>query len=725
MKKVFIITVCLFLPLSTILAQQDTIDYYSLSLEELMNIQIVSASKKSESLFDAALSASVLTHEEIKNAGITSIPEALRLIPGVIVREQTNGNYDIHIRGLDNVPPNSLILSSINTTTLVMINNRPVYNYMQGGTFWESLPIDLNDVDKIEVVRGPSSTLYGPNAVSGVINIITRKVEKDGLSVNGTAQLGSQNTSIANTSVEYKFNSKFDIGLSGNMQLRGRDTWFFDENTGTWVNSTAELSFGNTETFYAHPDQSLRKYGVNAFANYNASGQARFSLMAGLQDSYALVTHFDTSPTNITASSTESKYVDLHASTYGFTTQVSYTTARQDPSVGMSGSTYDYQVTDASIEYEVNAAGISIKPGFTYRSAAYDDSRYWDVANGEGVLGGKRTIETLGGSVRFDTKLLNDKLRLTGGIRMDKFTHPDKWFTSYQAAASYKLNERNLFRVVYSKAYRSPFMFDTFLHYESRTPLDPNGMYALTEVTGNRDMMLLSSRMLEAGYRIKPAENISIDVEGYYTYTSDYNALVQHATVPTPQNFPEVAYTLLSLENIPLEVSQIGATVSFTAVVGKLLLKPFITLQRTTLKDYSPYFNTADAAPSPRNGNDPAANNLNSGIGSEQDHKFTPGAYGGAYLNYAVNSKLNVNLSTYWFSKQTFYEQSNIIVNDGVTGVADINGKALVNVKLSYKPVPALAVFVSGRNLLGQESVEYYRSDAIQRMFLGGVSFDF
>src|SRR5687767_5023805 len=85
-------------------AQQDSTDYTDLSLAELMNIRIVSASKKTENLFDASLSASVLTQEEIRNAGSTSIMEALRLIPGVIVREQTNGNCDIHVRGLDNVP---------------------------------------------------------------------------------------------------------------------------------------------------------------------------------------------------------------------------------------------------------------------------------------------------------------------------------------------------------------------------------------------------------------------------------------------------------------------------------------------------------------------------------------------------------------------------------------------------------------------------------------------
>src|SRR4051812_7204651 len=90
--KNFTLGVVLTFAGSAAYAQQDSTDYNTLSLEELMNIKIVSASKKAESLFDAALSASVLTREEIRNTGVTSIMEALRLMPGIIVREQTNGN---------------------------------------------------------------------------------------------------------------------------------------------------------------------------------------------------------------------------------------------------------------------------------------------------------------------------------------------------------------------------------------------------------------------------------------------------------------------------------------------------------------------------------------------------------------------------------------------------------------------------------------------------------
>src|SRR5687767_615534 len=132
--------------------------YDDLSLKELLNIKIISVSKKAEFLFDAPLSATVVTKEEISRAGCTSIMEALRLVPGMIVREQSNGNYDIYLRGMDNAPPNAPFEGG-STTTLVMIDDRPIYNYLRGGTFWETLPIDINDVEKIEVVRGPAGAL--------------------------------------------------------------------------------------------------------------------------------------------------------------------------------------------------------------------------------------------------------------------------------------------------------------------------------------------------------------------------------------------------------------------------------------------------------------------------------------------------------------------------------------------------------------------------------------
>ena len=108
----------------------------------------------------------------------------------MIVREQSNGNYDIYLRGMDNVPPNAPFEGN-STTTLVMIDNRPIYSYLKGGTFWETFPVDINDVEKIEVIRGPAAALYGPNAVNGVINIITRPTKRWFVSSSENQQQGS------------------------------------------------------------------------------------------------------------------------------------------------------------------------------------------------------------------------------------------------------------------------------------------------------------------------------------------------------------------------------------------------------------------------------------------------------------------------------------------------------------------------------------------------------
>ena len=194
----------------------DELDFYRLE-----NQIIVSASKKEETIFEAPVSSTVITRQQIKRSGATNLQEAMRLVPGLIVRQQTNGNFDIHIRGFDNVPPNSDLINAANSITLVMIDGRPVYNFFSGGTFWETLPIDLIDVERIEVVRGPSSALYGPNAAAGVINIITRRIKKEAFYTNVDFQGGTPFSLINNASIGYNVKNVSFI-LSGNYSYRKR-----------------------------------------------------------------------------------------------------------------------------------------------------------------------------------------------------------------------------------------------------------------------------------------------------------------------------------------------------------------------------------------------------------------------------------------------------------------------------------------------------------------------
>ena len=132
MTNVLIIIMIFFLIVATSVHGQNIEDLLSMSLEDIMNTQIFSASKKAENIFDSPLSATVITRDEIESSGVTTIEEIFKLVPGMIIREETNGNFDVHLRGNDNIPPGNYIFFSVNTMSLIMLDGRKVYNNMSG-----------------------------------------------------------------------------------------------------------------------------------------------------------------------------------------------------------------------------------------------------------------------------------------------------------------------------------------------------------------------------------------------------------------------------------------------------------------------------------------------------------------------------------------------------------------------------------------------------------------
>lgn len=140
-------------------------DLAELSLEQLGRIQITTVSRKPESLADAPASVYVITAEAIRRAGVTTLPEALRLAPNLQVARINASQYAISARGFNSSTANKL---------QVLIDGRIVYTPLYSGVFWDAQDVMLEDIDRIEVISGPASTLWGANAVNGVINIITR-----------------------------------------------------------------------------------------------------------------------------------------------------------------------------------------------------------------------------------------------------------------------------------------------------------------------------------------------------------------------------------------------------------------------------------------------------------------------------------------------------------------------------------------------------------------------
>jgi iron complex outermembrane recepter protein len=140
-------------------------DLLSMSLTDLMNITISSVSKQDQALSDAAASVYVITQEAIHNAGALSVPEALRLAPTLQVIRITGSQYAISARGFNTAVSNKL---------LVLVDGRTVYTPLFSGVFWDHQDLLMEDIERIEVISGPGATLWGANAVNGVINIISR-----------------------------------------------------------------------------------------------------------------------------------------------------------------------------------------------------------------------------------------------------------------------------------------------------------------------------------------------------------------------------------------------------------------------------------------------------------------------------------------------------------------------------------------------------------------------
>lgn len=143
-------------------------DLSQLSIEDLMNITITSASKKEQKLNETAAAVHIITQEDIRHSGMTSIPELLRMVPGLSVAQIDANSWAITARGSNGRFANRL---------LVLIDGRSVYTPTYSGVYWEVQDVMLEDIERIEVIRGPGATMWGANAVNGVINIITKRAQ--------------------------------------------------------------------------------------------------------------------------------------------------------------------------------------------------------------------------------------------------------------------------------------------------------------------------------------------------------------------------------------------------------------------------------------------------------------------------------------------------------------------------------------------------------------------
>ena len=256
----------------------------NLSLEELLTVQFSETSRKEQSLMDSTSATYILTSEQIIRSGATNLPEALRLIPGVHVGRVSGSQYAISIRS-----PNTLLANDV----LVMIDGRELFNRLSNGTYWDSINTMLEDIDHIEVVRGPGGSLWGSNASNGIINIVTKKAtdtlgtlvsvragtQQDHGMISGRIGFGNADnaTRIYATAKDIDRSTLYTNGQASNDALHFQQTGFRNESIlsdGSELTIHGDLYKSDSELAKSTPE-TVDISGGNIFGLYKPNDKIR------------------------------------------------------------------------------------------------------------------------------------------------------------------------------------------------------------------------------------------------------------------------------------------------------------------------------------------------------------------------------------------------------------------------------------------------------------------
>lgn len=292
LSQLLLIVIIALLPAYGFGQAQDSLtwnDLKNLSLEELMNIEVTSVSKHPEKLENVASAIQVITGEDIRNSGAKTLPEALRLASNLQVAQVNSSQWAITARGFNNVLANKL---------LVLIDGRTVYTPLYAGVYWDVQNILLEDVDRIEVISGPGGTLWGANAVNGVINIIT-KSSKDTKGLFAEAASGSALPSLGSVRYGGQLSDKISYRVYGtgfklgNTILtngsKAKDEWTMGQGgfRMDWEASKKDKLTLQGNIYSGNPnpdggDTAVIVKGDNIVARWNhiASGKSDFQLQA-------------------------------------------------------------------------------------------------------------------------------------------------------------------------------------------------------------------------------------------------------------------------------------------------------------------------------------------------------------------------------------------------------------------------------------------------------------
>jgi len=485
-----------------------TDDLDKLGVDELFNVQVTSVGRKAQELSKAPAAVFVLTAEDIRRSGATSIPEALQWVPGLTVLRLDGRSWVVSARGSANIYANKI---------LVMIDGRSLYTPLFAGVIWDAVDVDLEDVEQIEVVRGPGAVMWGPNAVNGVINIITKRAQA---TKGGTASAATGNELRGETQVRWGGapSDQFAYRVWGKLEestpAYGSPGYFFLSKAYTYqlptVNNLDAASGRLGFRFDGKPtekDQWMVQGDLYEMGRHDTLAYPLLSPVAvdpGSGHTGYAGGYIQGSWTHAGSSESESA---LH---FSFNRDIT-----DYPFIGGSGNnvTIDFQQSRKTGERnEVYwGAGYQQYGDQTYsiRFAALDPPSY--------------TYRVGDVVVRDEWQLVPGRLMASAGVRLDYNTYRRlEYQPSFRLIYTPNSSQSVWFAV--SRAVRVPSRFDRNLQVDDGQTL-VLGLPVTVLGYGSESLRSETERSLEAGYRVQSGQRWSVDLSGFWSYYGRLQAL--------------------------------------------------------------------------------------------------------------------------------------------------------------------------------------------------------
>ena len=487
---------------AAILAQAETSTtdnlYLEMDLSQLMQVTITSVAKKPQTLADTAAAVHVITQEDIQRSGVSSVAEALALAPGIQVARISASKWSISSRGFAGFTSNKL---------LVLLDGRSVYSPAYSGTFWDMQNTLLEDIDRIEVIRGPGGTIWGANAVNGVINIITKKTQE----TQGTllrAGIGSEERLLGAA----RHGAKIGDDTYARFYAMGNDRSSNALEDGSdahdgWATGQAGFRADGTvgsrsqwtlqgDLYNNHGDQILFPYGIST-PPFLVANQTTFTNNGG-----NLLGNWQHRIDNDQRLSMQ-VYYDYNS--------------RDDQFFDIA-----YHTQDSELRYETRIGKRhEITTGLGYRRIASDNepTTQTRIPN--------RTDELFSLFLQDAYALVDDRLTLTLGA---KWEHNDFTGQEWQPSAKllWKPIERHSLWTSVTRAIRTPSVSDQegqlLLSYLP-PPFGPGAI----QLTGNPQFHSENAIAYEVGWRWQPTAALSFDLATFY---NDYDSI--YTVTPRP-----------------------------------------------------------------------------------------------------------------------------------------------------------------------------------------------